>query len=122
MGIKDTRMLAQAVKNAYPITAEHKAAIVKTLMLIALDPKNYKARERIAAAKAVLLADAMNLQMAQLDQNNQHHQDKLNNARLDRVALIASQLGHTGIVDAIAAERSSGNFEANGGDAGTENT
>jgi hypothetical protein len=119
MAIRETRMMAAAVKNAWPVTPKHQQAIVTVLMQIALDANKYKPRERISAARAVMQAHLINVQLAQLDQNNQQHKDNLNNARLDRVALIATKLGHTGIVDAIAAERSSGNSSGNGASEGS---
>jgi len=106
MGIRDTRMMAAAIEGRYPITEQHLAAVISAMLRITLDANNYSARERTAAARAVMSAHGQNLQRAAMNQQQNQHNDNRNDERLDRLARIAERLGHHGVAAAIISGRS----------------
>lgn len=59
----DTRIMARAIEQRWPISPEHRAAIIEILMGIAKDPKASK-REKASAARAIMAADRINLDEA----------------------------------------------------------
>ncbi len=58
----DVRMMGQAIRNRWPIREEMRAKVMDTLTFIALDPINCGFRESVAAAKALLDADRLNME------------------------------------------------------------
>lgn len=70
MTVRDTRLLSRALVERWPITEQHRAAIVSVLLRILADP-NASNRERISAAKALMTADGNNLQQQQIDLNDE---------------------------------------------------
>lgn len=102
MGIRDTRMIERAMREQWPIKPEYRTRIIATLMLIIADPTK-SAREKTSAAKALMAADKLNLEAAALQQGNEQHHDRREDARLDRIARIAERLGHHGLAAAITA-------------------
>jgi uncharacterized protein YhaN len=59
-------MMAKAIQNNWPLTDEHRKAIVQVLLRITLDPESSR-RERTSAAKALMAADKLNLEAAALE-------------------------------------------------------
>ncbi len=53
------RLYGRATRERWPISDDHREAIVKTLTEIMLDPKQ-NAKSRTAAAKAIITAEAQN--------------------------------------------------------------
>lgn len=112
MGMRDTRMMAKAITDRWPLSAEYRTSIIKVLMQIALNP-SCSPRERTSAAKALIAADAVNMAQSKIVQENQHHHERLQSEQLDRIAAVAQQLGLTRVVDAIATERPGSDSIAN---------
>jgi len=71
MALKDTRMLAKALEQRWPIHSEYREHIVRHLMMIVLSDDS-SPREKTSAARALLSADKLNMveeQLAVLDEN-----------------------------------------------------
>ncbi len=111
MGIRDTRMMERALRERWPIKPEFREKIMNALIAILAD-KNASPREKTSAARALMHADSINLEAEKIVQADQHHGDRLDAERLDRVATVAKQLGLTRVVEAIAIERSGNNPDA----------
>ena len=120
MSIKDTRMMARAITDRWPLSAEYRTSIIKVLMQIALNP-SCSPRERTSAAKALIAADAVNMAQSKIIQENQHHQERLQSEQLDRIANAAQRLGLARVVDAIAQERSGSGPSGNVAESRTAN-
>lgn len=56
---KDLKLYETAVRNQWPITAEYKDVLVKSMMRIVADPAS-TAREKTAAARVLMIANAQN--------------------------------------------------------------
>jgi len=106
MPIRDTRMMARALEQRWPINENARKAIVSRLLRIIADPQS-SPREVTAASKALLAAESQN----QLDQHkivdvsisNRH-------AELDA---IAADLGlDVGLIEAVARKTSGGDSVA----------
>ncbi len=91
-------MIAEAFEQRWPISKEYRFGLIRTLMGIALDPNSSK-RERTAAAKAILAAEAQN-------QQDEHKVIDVNvTTRNDNLDAIAANLGlDLGVVQAIEGE------------------
>jgi hypothetical protein len=111
MGIRDTRMMERALRERWPIKPEFREKIMNALIAILAD-KNTSPREKTAAARALMHADAINLEAEKIVQADQHHGDRLDAERMDRIATVAQQLGLTRVVEAIATERSGSHPDA----------
>ena len=59
MGIRDTRMMAKALTQRWPIKPEYREAIIRKLIQVVANPQS-KPREVTAAARALLAAEAQN--------------------------------------------------------------
>ena len=59
MPLKDTRMIARAVMQRWPIKPEYRAALINKLMKVLASPES-SAREITAAARAILSAESQN--------------------------------------------------------------
>ena len=86
MGIRDTRMMARALEQRWPISENARKAIVGRLLRIVADPTS-SAREATAASKALLAAEGQN----QLDEHKVI--DVRVVTRNDRYDAIAAELG-----------------------------
>ena len=113
MPIRDTRMMARALENNWPLTDEQRKAVMQVLLRITIDPA-CSPRERTSAAKALMAADKLNLEAAALQQGNEQHHDRREDARLDRIARIAERLGHHGLAAAITARGPEGDVVGDG--------
>jgi len=69
--LQDVKMIQRAFEQRWPITDVYRQELVRKLMRIALDP-NIKTRESIAAAKALIVADAQNIEMERIAQADEH--------------------------------------------------
>lgn len=85
MPIRDTRMMARALEQRWPITDTARKAIVSRLLRIVADP-NSSPREVTAASKALMEAEKQN-------QADEQHVDDMDDARRNRLAAIATRLG-----------------------------
>jgi hypothetical protein len=115
MGIRDTRMMARALIERWPITDHQREMMMRVLMSIAADQTN-SPRERTSAIKALISADRNNIEQEKLAQIDEHHSERMEGEQLDRIANAAQRLGLARVVDAIAQDRSgsypAGNVEA----------
>ena len=59
MGIRDTRLMARALTQRWPISSDHRREIVEILLEVAKDVSN-SPRERTSAAKALMSAESQN--------------------------------------------------------------
>ena len=59
MGIRDTRMMAKALTQLWPVKPEYREAMIKRLVRIIADPSS-SSREVTAASKALLAAESQN--------------------------------------------------------------
>lgn len=112
MTIEDTRMMARALTERWPITLQQRELMIKVLLSIAANSQ-HSPRERTSAIKALIAADAVNMAQSKIVQENQHHHERLQSEQLDRIAAVAQQLGLTRVVDAIATERPGSDSIAN---------
>jgi hypothetical protein len=71
MPIRDTRMMARALEQRWPINENARKAIVSRLLRIIADPQS-SPREVTAASKALLAADVVNIQV---EKNNQEAEE-----------------------------------------------
>jgi len=69
MSVRDTRMIARAVVERWPIKKEYRDAIVKRLMQIVADPTT-SPREATSAAKALMAAERQNQEDQIVDGTN----------------------------------------------------
>ena len=92
MGIRDTRMMARALRERWPIDDRQRELMMRVLMQIAADGGN-SARERTQAIKAIISADAVNLKAQEIQQQNEHHHDRIDLASLHRIAEVARSIG-----------------------------
>lgn len=92
MGIRDTRMMARALRERWPIDDLQRDLIMRMLLQIAADTKN-SPRERTQAIKAIISADAVNLKAQEIQQQNDHHHDRIDLAGLHRIAEVARSIG-----------------------------
>jgi hypothetical protein len=105
-------MIERAMRERWPIKPEFREKIMNALIAVLAD-KNASPREKTAAARALMHADAINLEAEKIVQADQHHGDRLDAERMDRVAAVAQQLGLTRVVEAIAIERSGSHSASN---------
>jgi hypothetical protein len=86
VSLSDTRLIARALVQRWPIKPEYREAIVKQLLKVVVDPGS-SPREKTAAAKALLSAEAQN-------QSDEHKviDGQLTNGNFD-MARIAADLG-----------------------------
>ena len=111
MPVSDTRMMAKAVIQRWPISSEYRATIVRRLMRVFADPAS-SPREVTAAAKALLAAEQQN-------QSDEHKLIDVSVAtRHDELDAIAADLGiEIGLVEA-ADRAATGGAVATQGDGG----
>lgn len=112
VGTRDVRLLAMAVRGEWPVTPTQRELALQVLTRVLVDPSAGH-RAKVAAAKALMDADKVNLKADQLQQENKHHHERLQSEQLDRIAAVAQQLGLTRVVDAIATERPGSDSIAN---------
>jgi len=104
--IRDTRLWEKALRERWPIPEAMRGVIVKTLAKILIDPESSN-REKTAAARALMHADAQNIEMEKMNQADEHEQ----RARLVEIAKhigfseIASLASSAGIEIAEPSER-----------------
>ena len=79
--IRETRLWERALKERWPIPDAMRGVIVKTLAKILIDPEA-SAREKTAAARALMHADQQNIEMEKMHQADEHEQ----RARLVEIA------------------------------------
>lgn len=107
MGIRDTRMMARALRERWPIDDRQRELMMRVLMQIAADASN-SPRERTSAIKALISADRNNIEQEKIQQNDEHHGDRLDMERLHRIAGVAKQLGFDAIAERAIEAGSSG--------------
>lgn len=105
MGIRDTRLIARALRERWPMDDRQRELMMRVLMQIAADQNN-SPRERTSAIKALISADRNNIEQEKLQQAEEHHSEKMQGEQLDRIANAAQRLGLARVVDAIAQDRS----------------
>ena len=71
MPIRDTRLMERALRERWPIPQELRERIVLNLIAIVAN-KNLSPRERTSAAKALLHADALNVEQEKMEQLDEH--------------------------------------------------
>ena len=112
MGIRDTRTMARALRERWPIDDRQRELMMRVLMQIAADGGN-SPRERTQAIKAIISADAVNLKAQEIQQQNEHHHDRIDLASLHRIAEVARSIGLNDIAQrAIEAGSSGGAIDA----------
>ena len=104
MSIRDTRLIEKALRERWPIKPEFREKITYSLIAVIAD-KNSPARAKIAAARALMYADSLNLEAEKIAQADWQHEEKLDADRMDRISSVAKHLGLTRVVEAIAARR-----------------
>lgn len=120
MTIEDTRMMARALTERWPITSQQRELMIKVLLSIAANTQ-HSPRERTSAIKALIAADAVNMAQSKIVQENQHHHERLQSDQLDRIANAAQRLGLARVVDAIAQDRSGSDSSGNVAESRTAN-
>jgi hypothetical protein len=112
MPIQETRMIARALTQRWPIKPEYRNLIVNQLMKVIASP-DASPREKTAAAKALLSAEKQN-------QDDEHKQTDIDrdNVKRHRLVAIAARLGiaESVVLDAEAVAR--GRIEDDGGGSG----
>lgn len=93
--MRQTRLWERALRERWPIPEAMRSVIVKSLGKILLDA-NSSAREKTAAAKALMAADSLNVQQERMDQADEHE-------RRQRLVELARQLS-PGEVARLSAE------------------
>ena len=120
MGIRDTRMMARALRERWPIDDRQRELMMRVLMQIAADANN-SPRERTSAIKALISADRNNIEQEKIQQAEEHHSEKMQGEQLDRIANAAQRLGLARVVDAIAQDRSGSDSSGNVAESRTAN-
>lgn len=120
MGIRDTRMMARALRDRWPIDDRQRELMMRVLMQIAADANN-SPRERTSAIKALISADRNNIEQEKIQQAEEHHSEKMQGEQLDRIANAAQRLGLARVVDAIAQDRSGSDSSGNVAESRTAN-
>ena len=120
MGIRDTRMMARALRERWPIDDRQRELMMRVLMQIAADASN-SPRERTSAIKALISADRNNIEQEKIQQAEEHHSEKMQGDQLDRIANAAQRLGLARVVDAIAQDRSGSDSSGNVAESRTAN-
>ena len=102
MSVKDTRLIAKALEQRWPVPNELRASLVRQMMAIVAD-KSASPRERTSAFKAILAAEKQN-------QEDEHKLlDVSVETRHDRLDAIAADLGiEASFIKAIEAGSDSG--------------
>lgn len=99
MPIRDTRMMAKALEQRWPIKPEYREVMIKRLVRVLADPSS-SAREVAAASKGLLAAEAQN-------QSDEHKEiDVRITIRHDQLSGIAADLGLE--IDALTHAESEG--------------
>lgn len=83
--IRQTRLWERALKERWPIPEAMRSGIVKALGKILIDPET-SPREKTAAARALMAADAQNIEMEKMEQADEHEHRA-------RLVAIAKHLG-----------------------------
>lgn len=86
--IRDTRMMAQALEQRWPMTDTARKVIINRLLKIVANEKS-SSREVTAAAKALLAAEAQN-------QKDEQHADNRLDASRNRILDLLEQRGSGG--------------------------
>ena len=95
MSVRDTRLLARALMERWPIKPEYRAAIITKLMQVVANP-NSSPRELTAAAKALMAADKLNMESEAAERDRQQIE------RRAELSGIAQALGlESGVIEAI---------------------
>lgn len=110
MGLKNTRLLARAIIGGWPVPDQLKSQVMQELADVYSDPEAGP-REKIAASRAIMAADQLNIEREKMSQADDHHGDQLDQQRLNRLAAVASKLGLNEVAR-IASEGGSGNLPA----------
>ena len=84
MSVKDTRMMARALQQRWPMTEEKRAIVINALLDVIQTSE--KPREITAAARALMSAEAQN-------QNDEHKLIDAISSDHDRLSQIAADLG-----------------------------
>ena len=86
MSVKETRLIAKALEQRWPVPNEFRASLIRQMMVIVAD-KSASPRERTSAFKAILAAEKQN-------QEDEHKiLDVSIETRNDRLDAIAADLG-----------------------------
>ena len=110
MGLKNTRLLARAIHGGWPVPDQLKSQVIQELTEVFEDPEAGP-REKIAASRAIMAADQLNIEREKMSQADDHHGDQLDQQRLNRLAAVASKLGLNEVAR-IATEGGSGDLPA----------
>jgi hypothetical protein len=92
MGIRDTRMIARALRERWLFEDQDRDLMMQVLKQIAADANN-SPRERTQAIRTIISADALNLKAEEIQQKNEHHHDRIDLASLHRIAEVAKSIG-----------------------------
>ena len=71
MPIRDTRLMERALRERWPIRPEYREKIILNLIAIVAS-RDASPRERTSAAKALLHADALNVEQERMEQLDEH--------------------------------------------------
>ena len=95
MSVRQTRLWEKALKERWSIPGEFRELMVRQLVRVIASEKT-SAREKTSAAKALLHADALNIEQQRMDQADEHE-------RRQRLVELARQLS-PGEVARLSAE------------------
>lgn len=113
MGIRETRLYEKALTQRWNIPPQMREEIIESLLRVLRDA-TASPREKTSAAKALMAADKLNIEQEKIQQNDEHHGDRLDMERLHRIAGVAKQLGFDAIAQrAIEAGSGGGAVDAN---------
>lgn len=101
-------MLARAIIGGWPVPDQLKSQVIKELADVYHDPEAGP-REKIAASRAIMAADQLNIEREKMSQADDHHGDQLDQQRLNRLAAAAARLGFNEVAR-IASEGGSGDL------------
>jgi hypothetical protein len=71
MPLRDTRLLAKALMQRWPINPKMREGIIGALARVLTD-RNASHREKTAAARALMAADAQNIEIEKMTQADEH--------------------------------------------------
>jgi hypothetical protein len=116
MSIRDTRLLVKAIMQRWPITPKMREGIIGTLARVLTDD-NASHREKTAAARALMAADAQNIEMEKMEQADEHeHRARLvaiaKHLGPERMSELAARTGRTLAIEGPDESESDGTGQA----------
>lgn len=107
--IRQTRLWERALKERWPIPEAMRSGIVKALGKILIDPET-SPREKTAAARALMAADAQNIEMEKMEQADEHeHRARLvaiaKHLGPERISELAARAGRPITIESKESER-----------------